>query len=121
MRRSIRILFLLCAWLLASSVVAQTAKWQDLYKVKKKDTIYGIAHKYNITIEELMQANPDMQKPDYVLKKGEQLLIPFSKQTPNSAQKPTAPTSTAMRQRVANTVNVGVMLPLHNVMATDSA
>ena len=54
MRRSIRILFLLCAWLLASSVVAQTAKWQDLYKVKKKDTIYGIAHKYNITIEELM-------------------------------------------------------------------
>lgn len=115
MRRSIRILFLLCAWLLASSVVAQTAKWQDLYKVKKKDTIYGIAHKYNITIEELMQANPDMQKPDYVLKKGEQLLIPFSKQTPNAAQKPTAPTSTATRQRVANTVNVGVMLPLHNV------
>ena len=39
MRRSIRIPFLLCAWLLASSVVAQTAKWQDLYKVKKKDTI----------------------------------------------------------------------------------
>lgn len=55
--------------LLASSVAAQTPKWQDLYKVKKKDTIYGIAQKFGITIDELMQANPDMQKNDYVLKK----------------------------------------------------
>ena len=47
--------------LLASSVAAQTPKWQDLYKVKKKDTIYGIAQKFGITIDELMQANPDMQ------------------------------------------------------------
>ena len=64
--------------LLASSVAAQTPKWQDLYKVKKKDTIYGIAQKFGITIDELMQANPDMQKNDYVLKKGEQLLIPIN-------------------------------------------
>ena len=114
MRRSIRILFLFCAMLLASSVAAQTPKWQDLYKVKKKDTIYGIAQKFGITIDELMQANPDMQKNDYVLKKGEQLLIPFPKQVQTAAAT-TAPKSSATQQRAANTVNVGVMLPLHNV------
>ena len=54
MRRSIRILFLFCVMLLAASVAAQTPKWQDLYKVKKKDTIYGIAQKFGITIDELM-------------------------------------------------------------------
>ena len=114
MRRSIRILFLFCAMLLASSVAAQTPKWQDLYKVKKKDTIYGIAQKFGITIDELMQANPDMQKNDYVLKKGEQLLIPFPKQVQTTAAT-TAPKASATHQRAANTVNVGVMLPLHNV------
>ena len=100
--------------LLASSVAAQTPKWQDLYKVKKKDTIYGIAQKFGITIDELMQANPDMQKNDYVLKKGEQLLIPFPKQVQTTAAT-TAPKASATQQRAANTVNVGVMLPLHNV------
>ena len=29
---------------------AQINNWQDLYKAKKKDTIYGIAHKYGITL-----------------------------------------------------------------------
>ena len=114
MRRSIRILFLLCVCLLTSSLMAQTAKWQDLYKVKKKDTIYGIAKKYNITIDELLQANPDMQNPDYVLKKGKQLLIPYSKQAATATPTPVQQ-KPAARQRVAGTVNVGVMLPLHNV------
>ena len=100
--------------LLASSVAAQTPKWQDLYKVKKKDTIYGIAQKFGITIDELMQANPDMQKNDYVLKKGEQLLIPFPKQV-QTAPTTAAPKASATQQRATNTVNVGVMLPLHNV------
>ena len=51
--------------MLTAAMSAQTIKWQELYKVKKKDTIYGIAKKYNITIDELISANPAMQKPDY--------------------------------------------------------
>lgn len=67
----------MCALAVAMVSGGQNVKWQDLYKVKKKDTIYGIAKKFNITIEELQNANPGMKKSDYVLKKGDQLLIPF--------------------------------------------
>ncbi len=91
------------------ATTAQTAKWQDLYKVKKKDTIYGISRKYNITVEELMNANPEMKAPGYSLKKGDQLLIPSPKPA-NTSAAAAKQTSTTV-----STVNVGVMLPLHNV------
>lgn len=121
MTRFIRIILCLCAFAIANMSVAQTQKWQDLYKVKKKDTIYGIAKKYDITIDELMRANPDMQKADYVLKKGDQLLIPYPSQSkvtkPAVASSQTAQpsASSTARQTEAGTVRVGVMLPLHNV------
>lgn len=115
MKRLIRFLFLFCALFLASSLVAQNAKWQDLYKVKKKDTIYGIAQKFGITIDELIKANPEMQHPEFVLKKGDQLLIPFPKQQEQTTSNTVAPTTNYTHKKVANTVNVGVMLPLHNV------
>ncbi len=51
MKRNIRLFLCLCALVFAAAVSAQTMKYQDLYKVKKKDTIYGIAKKYNITID----------------------------------------------------------------------
>lgn len=70
--------------MLTAAMSAQTIKWQELYKVKKKDTIYGIAKKYNITIDELISANPAMQKPDYTLQKGDQLLIPYHHNAGNS-------------------------------------
>ena len=49
-------------------VMAQTNKWRDIYKAKKKDTLFGIAKKYDITLVELMDANPDMKKEGYELK-----------------------------------------------------
>ena len=50
---NIRKFFLLITALIvtAASVCAQTTKWRDAYKVKKKDTLYGIAKKYGITVE----------------------------------------------------------------------
>lgn len=117
--RYIRLALCICACVLASAAFAQTVKWQDLYRVKKKDTIYGIAKKYDITIDELMQANPGMQKPDYTLKKDDQLLIPFPKKS--NVTKPAEPQAAPARKPVASkklvpggTVHVGVMLPLHN-------
>ena len=41
------------------SVHAQTV--QEQYKAKKKDTVYGIARKFNVSIEELEAANPQMK------------------------------------------------------------
>lgn len=118
MTRYIRLFLCLCAMAVASLAIGQTVKWQDLYSVKKKDTIYGIAKKFNITIDELMRANPDMQKNDYVLKKGDQLLIPFpatsQATTPvQTSQKPLS--NTVATKSNSATVKVGVMLPLHNV------
>lgn len=101
----------LCIFIMSLDVTAQTAKWQDLYKVKKKDTIYGISRKYNITIDELMDANPGMKSPEYSLKKGDQLLIPFPSE---KAAKPST-TETKKPVTAAPNVRVGVMLPLHNV------
>ena len=69
----------------AVGVYAQTTKWRDIYKVKKKDTIFGIANKYGISMPELMDANPEMKVSGYVLKKGDTLFIPFAKGTQPSA------------------------------------
>lgn len=43
MKRNIRLFLCLCALVFAAAVSAQTMKYQDLYKVKKKDTISGLA------------------------------------------------------------------------------
>ena len=122
MRRYFKLILCFLALMVATAVAGQTIKWQELYKVKKKDTIYGIAKKFNITIDELIRANPAMQKADYSLQKGDQLLIPYpaakpaATTTPATAATNTQAQSTATHQRAADgTVRIGVMLPLHNV------
>lgn len=51
---------------------------KEMYQVKKKDNLYRIALQYNLTIEELCAANPEL-KPDTKIKKGSWLCIPFSR------------------------------------------
>lgn len=103
-----RILFCTLLSLFVIGAGAQVTKWRDMYKVKKKDTMYGIAKKYDITIEELTKANPEMATPGYQLKKGDYIYIPYSSgKTVSQGKTATAPKSSAIR--------VGVMLPLHNV------
>lgn len=120
----------LCLCIMASSlfVFGQTAKYQDIYKVKKKDTIYGIAKKYNITIEDLMRANPDLKNSNGILKADEKLAIPMPSatqsapvQTAQPAQQavavqtqPSAAQPVQAAKAVGGVVKVGVMLPLHN-------
>ncbi len=100
----------------ASSTLAQVNKWRDMYKVKKKDTIFGIAKQYGITIPELMNANPEMKVEGYELKKGDFVFIPFPSTTPAATTSPApaaAPAEKAAKQQ--KSVKVGVMLPLHDV------
>ena len=47
-----------------------------MYQVKKKDTLFGIAKSYGITLEELITANPDMKVAGYELKEGDYIFIP---------------------------------------------
>lgn len=121
MRHTLRhALLLLAAAIVCGTAVAQTTKWKEIHKVKKKETIYGIARDNGLTVDELKNANPEMYKPDYNLKKGETIFIPYpsAKADATGAQrqepvaKPATPKVTDMRQRE---IRVGVMLPLHDV------
>lgn len=113
MSYNIRNIFTTILLLLAITMVAQTTRWQDEYKVKKKDTVYGIARKYGITVQELMAANPEISGEDFKLKKGDKLYIPF----PSAQQRSKSNAAATAKDKAEKlqTVNVGVMLPLHNV------
>ena len=63
---------LLC---LATIADAQTQNYREMHKVKKGETIFGIAKKYEISIEDLIKANPDMNSVGYELKKGDYILV----------------------------------------------
>ena len=113
----LRCLLLSVAIGFSASMMAQA---QETYKVKKKDTVYGIAHKYGVTIDELLSANPDAVDADFNIKKGTVLVIPKSTKaittsvaSAKETSKPT--TSTASSSVVNDGINVGVLLPLHNV------
>ena len=70
------------------------------YKAKKKETAYGIAKANNITVDELIEANPEMKQEGYKLKKGSVLRIPV---------KPIVKKSTF---KGLNTIRLAVILPL---------
>ena len=108
-------LFFAALWLSVSVAVAQEGEQiRGLHKVKKKETIFGISRMYDITIEQLMKANPEMSTPGYELKKGAVLRIPFSTlETEVPVAKPAEEDDADdMRKRA---IRLGVMLPLHDI------
>ena len=76
MRRILRYFMVLFLTFFAFEAFAQTQVWRDIYEAKKKDTIYGIAKKYDLTLEELIKANPEMNSASFKLKKGDKVFIP---------------------------------------------
>lgn len=124
--------FLLFALLLvgAGIVLAQDGPAiRGLHKVKRKETIFGISRMYEITIDELIEANPEMRMPDFELKKGMEIKIPFSKhsaqpQQANQSQQVTQSHQTEVASQTAKkedddvrnrAIRLGVMLPLHDI------
>ncbi len=108
--------FLICVMVLSLPLSA-SAQTKMTHEVKKKETMYGIARMYGITVEELVQANPGMEQPDYQLKKGSLITIPTTAQQQQQASPQTVVSSqnndnTDVRNRA---IRVGVMLPLHHV------
>lgn len=110
--------------------MAQTTKWKEIHKVKKKETIFGIARDNGLTVDELIAANPEMTKPGYELKKGETIFIPY----PSGPDKTLTVAQQAQQTKVAlagdkagmakgkdevdmrkREIRVGVMLPLHDI------
>ena len=54
MKHISRLFLLVAALFLVFGADAQVNKWQDVYKAKKKDTLFGISRKYGITLPELI-------------------------------------------------------------------
>lgn len=93
---------------------AQSGKVRETYKVKKKDTVYGIAHKYNLSIDELLKANPGAADADFNIKKGTILQIPYPQENAVKTAKPSVSSKPAIASKPKNSVSIGVMLPLHD-------
>jgi len=102
-------LFALLLLVGATAMVAQNTAMRTKHKVEKSETVFGIAKKYGITIEELIDANPVMKQQGYELKKDEVISIPFAKGTQKVTTPPTTTTVAGKKE-----VKVGVMLPLHD-------
>lgn len=83
---------------------AQNGQWKEMHKVKRGETVFGIAKAYGLTTEELIKANPDMAVPGYTLKKGDYVFIPY----PSTAITDKAKSAT-------DAMKVGILLPLHNI------
>lgn len=98
---------------------------REMYKAKRKDTLYGIAVKYDISLQELQKANPETLNPDFKLKKGYVLCIPFKQTVPEKIEKP-EPTneelfsSSRKRETGLKLIKIGVVLPLKNATSPNT-
>lgn len=112
MRRITINLVLLFALFFCSNAYPQQVKVKDMHKVKRSETIFGIAREYGITVQDLIKANPEMSTPGYELKKGDYIVIPVtSANKKTESQQSTAENAVKTKYKV----RAGVVLPLHNV------
>lgn len=101
----------------ASNAVKHPGKdnCKEMYQIKKKDTMYRIAMDHNISVQELIDANPGLTS-EGKLKKGEWLCIPFSKaeiqaeKDKKQAEKEAYEASVKKSNR--NHISMAVILPL---------
>jgi LysM repeat protein len=59
---------------------------QTSHKVETKETVYGIAKKYNITVSDLIKANPSVETEG--LKDGQMIVVPSKKWLKSNNEKP---------------------------------
>ena len=123
MTRFLRYFLLFAVFSYTLGMIAQSeVNLRGLHKVKKKETIFGIAKMYDLTLDDLMKANPEMNQPGYELKKGDVLKIPFSSKIIAPMVKESSPISERPKTQTVDVddvrqreIRVGVMLPLHNI------
>ena len=112
MKRLLRyFLALLVLFCTCDCIIAQTkSNIREMHKVKKKETLFGIARDNGLTVQELIDANPEMNTPGYELKKGDFIVIPY----PKSKVEPAAKVVPGKLVDKKTSIRLGVMLPLHN-------
>lgn len=83
----------------------ETGGCRCMHKVKKKETMWGIAAQYGLSLEELQAANQDLA-PDFQIKKGQFLCIPHA-----TVPRPTTATQAPVGY---DHLRIGIVLPLTN-------
>ncbi len=109
------------------SGVDNTAPSYRYINVEPGQTLYGISKQYNVTIEDLIQLNPDLS--DGGLKAGQTLKIPATGPAPIPSSgendnlktdKPIQSTDIEIRKRIdPNKIYVSVMMPLNLALLDD--
>ena len=124
MKRTLRYFLLMMVLILGTSIVSaqQPANIREQHKVKKKETVFGISRAYGLTIEELINANPEMKQQGYELKKGAVLNIPYPKSVIEKQEAERAAKARKVAEEAAKAndvrnreIRLGVMLPLHDI------
>ena len=124
MKRTLRYFLLLMVLTLGTSIVSaqQPANIREQHQVKKKETVFGISRAYGLTIEELINANPEMKQQGYELKKGAVLNIPYPKSVIEKQEAERAAKARKVAEEAAKAndvrnreIRLGVMLPLHDI------
>lgn len=114
MKHFLGCILLLVCFFVSMACPAQNKQWKEMHKVKRSETIFGIAKKYGITVNELIKANPEMNTPGYELKKGDYIFIPYPDKTVQHKTEAKGGTAKAVVPS-GKQLKVGVVLPLHNV------
>ncbi len=111
----IKCFFILVLLITCTASYSQSTNIRTQHKVEKNESVFGIAKKYGVTLEELIDANPKMKQPGYELNRGTMLSIPYGKnQTPPSSSKDNTAKPATTQVTGKKEVKVGVMLPLHD-------
>lgn len=98
---------------LCMAAQSNNTKWRDIHKVKRHETIFGIAREYDLTVQELIDANPEMKEKGYELKKGTDIFIPYGKNSqPANTVTAQKPEKRVDDENQSQAIKVGVMLPL---------
>jgi LysM repeat protein len=87
-------------------------RYKTLHEVKKKETLYSISREYGITVDQLVDANPDQKKNK--LKKGVVLNIPYTtaeNEQYQAEQQRAAEEAAKPKVTMYPTIKVAVILP----------
>jgi len=84
---------------------------REMHRVKKGETLWGIARQYGVTVEELVAANAEASSADFKLKKGKFICIPYPSSAQIAREKPDTIAVPPVAKK-ATKVTVAVLLPL---------
>ena len=72
--RIVRFILVLVLMTICTMAYSQSPTIRSQHKVEKSETVFGIAKRYGITIEELIAVNPEMKQQGYELKRGDKVV-----------------------------------------------